>query len=111
MSDTIQNGKGDKPINCHSEKFKENFDNIKGFGYKPKWQLELEKQEKAKKKPKKVKLEKKTSSVWLNSKEFEKVRIIDPDGWDRENWEFSFFHEKITKQEFESRLIKSTIKA
>jgi hypothetical protein len=106
MKNTVQNGKGDAPRNCFSGNYKNNFDNIKDFGYKPKWQLELEG---ALKKPKKKRIPKYTSSHWLNTDEYKKIQVIDPDGWDRENWEFSFYKEKITKEEFEKRLILSTI--
>lgn len=51
---------------------------------------------------------KKTSSEWLNQ-DYQGIQIIDPDGWNRENWEHSFYKEKITKEEFEKRLIQSTI--
>lgn len=53
-----------------------------------------------------------TSEYWLdrrNSGMDEKVVIINPDGWDRSNYEFSFKEERITEEEFEMRLAKSTI--
>lgn len=34
--------------------------------------------------------------------------VIDPDGWDRKNYKWSWHREKITKQEFERRLMRST---
>lgn len=49
---------------------------------------------------------KKTSSEWI--KEYD-CRIIDPDGWDRINYDYSFNKEKITRKEFELRLVRSTI--
>ncbi len=51
----------------------------------------------------------KTSQEWykLIPKEFEFL-IYDPDGWDRQNYEYSFNEEKITKQEFMIRIQKST---
>lgn len=49
---------------------------------------------------------KKTSSEWI--KEYD-CKIIDPDGWDRTNYNYSFNKEKITRKEFELRLVKSTI--
>jgi hypothetical protein len=64
------------------------------------WRIEEQKQSEIKK----------TSAKWLNSDEFKEYVISDPDGWDRENWEYSFYKEKITKQEFEWRLYKSTVK-
>ena len=54
----------------------------------------------------KMRIMKKVSSEWV--KEYE-CKIIDPDGWDRENYDYSFNEEKITRKEFERRLIKSTI--
>lgn len=35
--------------------------------------------------------------------------IVDPDGWDRNNYQYSFCEELITKKEFNNRLMKSTI--
>jgi hypothetical protein len=35
--------------------------------------------------------------------------IMDPDGWDRKNYDYSFKEEKITLAEFSSRLIRSTV--
>ena len=34
--------------------------------------------------------------------------ILDPDGWDRRNYEYSFHQELISEEEFENRLLKST---
>lgn len=48
---------------------------------------------------------KKTSQQW---NEEDKYTIIDPDGWDRLNYEYSFFEEQITKEEYTKRLHKST---
>lgn len=50
---------------------------------------------------------KKTSEEW--SRIFSKYRIIDPDGWDRDNLHYSFFKEKISLEEYNNRLIRSTI--
>ena len=36
--------------------------------------------------------------------------VLDPDGWDRKNFQYSWFEEKISKDEFECRFIHSTIK-
>lgn len=38
-----------------------------------------------------------------------KLKIIYPDGWDRKNFRFSFYKEKITKKEFDRRLYNSTL--
>ena len=48
----------------------------------------------------------KVSSEWV--KEYN-CQILDPDGWDRTNYDYSFNEEKITRKEFEKRLIFSTI--
>jgi len=37
------------------------------------------------------------------------VRILDPDGWDRKNFDYSWFKEKISKKEFEKRMMFSTV--
>ncbi len=53
---------------------------------------------------------KKTSKEWLNiENETTGLRIIDPDGWDRGNYEYSFNQELITQQEFQQRVFSSTI--
>lgn len=54
--------------------------------------------------------EKRTSSEWekLVSKKHQ-LRILDHDGWDRKNFDYSFNIEKITKQEFLNRVSRSTI--
>lgn len=50
--------------------------------------------------------ETKTSAQWR--KEYPKIRILDYDGWDRSNLDFSFNRERITRTEFEKRLYAST---
>lgn len=51
--------------------------------------------------------EKKTSEEW---QKLCTVIILDPDGWDRssEGWEYSWYKEKITRNEFEKRMCSST---
>ena len=51
----------------------------------------------------------KSAEEWLAEPEYEGITIYDPDGWDRrgEYWEASW-NEKITKQEFERRMVEST---
>lgn len=57
------------------------------------------------KKPKKKYNVRKTSSKWLHTDEFSSIRIINPTGWpDDPNW---FVSEKITRDEFISRLAMS----
>ncbi len=59
---------------------------------------------------KRICMETKTSKEWydLVYKEH-KLLILDPDGWDRKNYEYSFNEELITKEEFKQRVSKSTI--
>ena len=35
--------------------------------------------------------------------------LIDPDGWDRQCWTYSYFVEQISEREYEHRLGLSTI--
>lgn len=58
---------------------------------------------------------KKTSLEWyieLNEQEKKEGKrqtvIMDPDGWDRKNYEYSFKQEPITLEEFNLRLSYST---
>ena len=55
---------------------------------------------------------KRTSKEWLalTPKEWG-LQILDPDGWDRMNYEYSFNQELITKDVFMNRVIGSTIQA
>lgn len=48
----------------------------------------------------------KTSWAW--EKESEYV-VLDPDGWDRKNYEYSWNQELITLDEFNKRLMQSTV--
>lgn len=36
------------------------------------------------------------------------VAILDPDGWDRQNFQYSFYEELISEEEYMKRLGKST---
>lgn len=36
--------------------------------------------------------------------------VIDPDGWDRADWNWSFYNELITHDEFKMRVLTSTVK-
>lgn len=47
----------------------------------------------------------KTSEEW--AKKYTN-KIVDPDGWDRENFEYSWYQELITREEFENRAARST---
>ena len=51
-------------------------------------------------------MELKTSEKW---QKLCRVEILDPDGWDRKNYQFSWHEELITRQEFKNRLIQSTV--
>ena len=63
-----------------------------------------------------LKMEKKTSNDWnkeLNDylKSFNEKNhytVYDPDGWNRSNFQFSWFEELITKEEFMKRTMSST---
>jgi hypothetical protein len=52
----------------------------------------------------------KTSAEWYEltfpNKE---LIILDPDGWDRRNWQYSYFEELITFDEFMKRVMVSTV--
>ncbi|AKO61059.1 hypothetical protein AXI76_gp158 [Pseudoalteromonas phage H101] len=49
-----------------------------------------------------------TSADWKETLCPELV-ILDPDGWDRSNYEYSFNEELISEKEFIGRLIGSTV--
>ncbi len=51
--------------------------------------------------------EKKTSTEWI--KQNPNLTILDPDGWDRKNYDYSFNQELITETEFNRRVTVSTI--
>jgi hypothetical protein len=48
----------------------------------------------------------KISEDWIK---LSNVEILDPDGWNRKNFQFSWYEEEITKREFERRPMTSTI--
>lgn len=51
----------------------------------------------------------KTSKDWSEFLDkMKNIIIMDPDGWDRSKYEFSFNEELITEEEFEKRLSYST---
>lgn len=61
------------------------------------------------------KTDKKTSEQWyrkLKSDEwrFQNLVILDADGWDKKNFEHSWYEEEISKERFMNRLLKSTVK-
>lgn len=51
---------------------------------------------------------KKTSEEWLAAAK--DTILLDPDGWDRGNFQYSFFEERITQSEFFRRLSMSTVR-
>jgi hypothetical protein len=53
----------------------------------------------------------KTSQQWYDElRKMENITIMDPDGWDRTNYKYSFTEELITKEKFNERLSRSTVK-
>lgn len=50
----------------------------------------------------------KTSEQWAKEL-LEGIRILDADGWDRENYTHSWSVEQINKAEFERRFMLSTV--
>jgi len=49
-----------------------------------------------------------TSVQWAEMYEMEE-EILDPDGWDRENFQDSFYEEPVTENEFWRRVNNSTL--
>jgi dephospho-CoA kinase len=49
---------------------------------------------------------KKTSQEWQSKNN--KIKVLDPDGWDRKNYQYSWFEELITIEEFNARVFQST---
>ncbi|MEA3421777.1 MAG: hypothetical protein U9Q97_08915 [Acidobacteriota bacterium] len=49
----------------------------------------------------------KTSEEW---QKLCRLEVLDPDGWDRRNFQFSWYEELIAKKEFEKRLALSTVR-
>lgn len=50
----------------------------------------------------------KTSEEWSTDPEFKDVTVYDPDGWDRTNYQYSWYEEKISRQEYRKRQMYST---
>ena len=50
----------------------------------------------------------KTSEQWQKLKM--DIIVLDPDGWDRTNFQYSWFEELITEQEYNNRLSQSSCK-
>lgn len=53
----------------------------------------------------------KTSAEWYKEDQelFPGFIILDPDGWDRKNYDYSFNVELIDRKEFDRRVLWSTI--
>lgn len=49
---------------------------------------------------------KKTSQDW--QLENPNPKVLDPDGWDRTNFQYSWYEELITYDEYQKRLIHAT---
>jgi hypothetical protein len=49
-----------------------------------------------------------TSDEWRDDPEFMSVVILDYDGWDRRNFQFSFYEELITRDQMRARIAAST---
>ena len=50
----------------------------------------------------------KTSKEWQEL--YPEIKVLDPDGWDRQNFKYSWFEEKISFEEYNNRLMYSTCK-
>ncbi len=50
---------------------------------------------------------KKTSEEWQTL--YPDPKVLDPDGWDRKNFQYSWFEELITLGEYQKRLLVSTV--
>ena len=48
-----------------------------------------------------------TSYYW--QQKYPEIEILNPDGWDRNKYQFSWFEEEISLEEYVQRLMKSTI--
>lgn len=51
---------------------------------------------------------KQTSVQWYHQRDNQRVILLDPDGWDRKNFDHSWSEERVTKEEYERRLGLST---
>jgi hypothetical protein len=51
--------------------------------------------------------EKKTSQDW--QLQHPNPEVLDPDGWDRTNFQYSWYEELITYNEYQKRLMSSTV--
>jgi hypothetical protein len=53
----------------------------------------------------------KTSAEWhvALEKKYPGSYVMDPDGWDRRDYNYSFYEEDITQEEFLNRFTQSTV--
>lgn len=49
---------------------------------------------------------KRTSEEWQKLKP--EVKVLNPDGWDRKNFQYSWYEELITEEEYQNRIGPST---
>ena len=49
----------------------------------------------------------KTSEEWQSL--YPSPKVLDPDGWDRQNYQYSWMEEKITYEEYCNRRSKSSV--
>jgi len=63
------------------------------------------------KKAKKVAIDTKPSVDWLFDPMYVGLNILEPVGWDKgdDNYEYSFYLERISREEFELRLMDSVL--
>ena len=56
-------------------------------------------------------VETRTSVEWnvLWEENYPGSLVLDPDGWDRSNWQYSWYEELITYEEFLNRVCRSTV--
>ena len=54
-------------------------------------------------------MEKRTSKEWNTEMTAAvNIKILDPDGWDRNNFQYSFFEKIIKKKKFKKKVMMST---
>lgn len=51
----------------------------------------------------------KTSNLWMKEPKYLGLLILDPDGWNRRNFNYSYYEEEIDEAEFNKRLSYSTV--
>lgn len=49
-----------------------------------------------------------SAAEWLALPPYDKLKVVDPDGWDRSNFDASW-SEKISEGEFNRRLMSSSV--